>query len=81
MPRYFFTIRSGTEEASDPEGQCFPDLDAARTEAIGSAREIAADRVRFGKPLYLDARFEITDEEGRALLTVVFREAVVLRGL
>jgi hypothetical protein len=79
MPKYFFNIHSGTEKAGDPEGQCLSDLDAAREEAIAGARDIAADCVRFGKSLDLDQCIEVVDVDGKTLLTVTFRDALVLK--
>lgn len=55
MPRYYFNYRSGekSEPYLDDEGIDLPDLSAAREEAIGGARDIAADRVRSGHPWIL----------------------------
>jgi len=78
MPTYWFTVRSGTETARDPEGQHFSDLASAREEAVASVRDIAADRVRFGDPLDLDACIDVADADGRTLLVVAFRDALVL---
>jgi hypothetical protein len=79
MPQYFFNIHTDGGEARDPEGQCLPDIDAAREEAVTGAREIAADRVRSDEVLDLGARVEITDASGTSLLTVPFSEALVIK--
>jgi hypothetical protein len=80
MPRYLFNMCSGGQKNRDPEGQCFPDLEAARAEAVEGAREIAADRLRFGQPVNLGDYFEITNEAGQPLLTVRFSEAITIIG-
>lgn len=81
MPQYFFNIHSDGRQSRDPEGQCLPDIDAAREEAVAGARQIAADRVRSGEVLDLGARVEITDASGTSVLTVPFSEALVIKSL
>ena len=56
-------------------------MDAARTEAIQGAREIAAERVKSGVLLDLHDNFEIADEAGRVLETVRFSEALKIIGV
>jgi len=80
MPRYFFNVLWGGQKATDLEGQCVPDLDAAREEAIVGVRDIAADSVRSGQPLDLGGRIEIADADGKPLLIVSFREVLVIVG-
>lgn len=71
MPRFFLHVREAAGLAEDPDGSVAADLRAACAEAAASAREIAAQHLRFGKPL--DAlRFEVCDEAGRLLATVPF---------
>jgi len=79
MPLYFFNLCSGTQKTLDLEGQELPDLGAAREEAIAGARDIAADCVRFGEPLDFGDRIEITDTDGKPLLTVSLRDAVAVK--
>lgn len=76
MPLYFFHLRSKAGLAQDPEGFELPDMGAARTEAIEGAREVIADRVRFGDPVDFADSFEITDIEGRVLEAVLFSDAI-----
>jgi len=78
MPHYFLHLRGGDLDAVDTEGMELPDLDAAREEAIGTAREIAADRLRYGRSVDLGACFVITNEVGRTLLKVPFSDAIVI---
>ena len=81
MPHYFFNVRHDGREARDPEGMSLPHLDFARHEATEGVRDFAADCMRFGAPLDLDGRIEIVDERGKLLLTVAFRDALVIKGL
>jgi hypothetical protein len=76
MPRYFFHLHNGTA-ACDEEGRELPDLNAARAEAITTAREMMRDDIRAGR-LPLGHRIEIHGADGTNLLTVRFDEAVTL---
>jgi hypothetical protein len=77
MPRYFLNLRSDAS-VDDAEGMFLEDAEAARREAIRSARDILAAEVRHGR-LPLDGAIEVTDEYGQPILTVPFGEAVVIR--
>jgi hypothetical protein len=74
MPLYYFNIYND-DITMDEEGQDLPDAEAARTEAIKSARDIICDGVREGE-VTLSHRIEIEDEEHRPVLTVRFDEAL-----
>jgi hypothetical protein len=74
MPRFYFNLRNSKEFLEDPEGQECESLTAARQEAILSAREIMAARVKSGKNPD-GAQFEITDITGQLILTVPFPDA------
>ena len=66
MPRYFFHIREGGEISKDCEGQELPNAEAARREAINSAREILGEKLLHGGAL--NGRvIEIADETGRVI--------------
>ncbi len=67
MPRYFFNIRDGYDVDEDEEGIEFPDLEAARAEALATVEELR-DELADARNIEL----EITDETGRRLLTVPF---------
>jgi hypothetical protein len=56
-----------------------PDLDAAREEAIHVARDLAAEIIGNGDLLDLGGRIEIADEDGNALVSVVFRDALPIK--
>ena len=60
----------------DEEGQLFPDLAAAETEAIRSARDVIAEHIRSGRIIHLDHRVEITDAEGVTLKIIAFDQVV-----
>ena len=76
MPRFHLHLQDG-ERLCDEHGMVFDGLDAAREEAVRAARDMMCDQVRRGY-LSLRDRIEITDEAGRELLTLRFREAVRL---
>ncbi len=67
MPRYFFNIRDGYDVDEDEEGIEFPDLEAARAEALATVEELRDELADAG-----NIELEITDETGRRLLTVPF---------
>ncbi|MGF7163694.1 hypothetical protein FHS85_005364, partial [Rhodoligotrophos appendicifer] len=69
MPMFFFNIARGDVVVRDYEGSELADLEAAREEAIASARETMSDAIRQGKDVSSRA-FEIFDEEGKFLLKV-----------
>jgi hypothetical protein len=46
MPRFFLHVRDGEKLFKDGEGQEFPSLAEARTEAVLSARELMAALIR-----------------------------------
>jgi hypothetical protein len=73
VPRYFFHIRDGDELIEDFEGSEFPDLETAKAEALETALDIIAERVR--SSVDLDGRaFEIADEDGIVLAVIPLRE-------
>ncbi len=75
MPRYFLHVREAGDLVEDPDGVDFPDVAAARMEAVAAAREIMAEHIRKG----LDVSswsFEVVDEDGRLIMSVPFSEAV-----
>jgi hypothetical protein len=78
MPRYHFRIHNSIGVTEDEEGRELPDLDAARAEGVSGIRSILADDVIHGH-VDLGGRLEVTDADGRVLLTVPFAEAVQLR--
>lgn len=68
MPRYYFNVRDGFDLDEDDEGVELPDIESARAEALATVEELREE-------LGADAagiELEVTDEEGRRLLTVPF---------
>jgi hypothetical protein len=63
MARYYFHIKDGTDLIKDQEGTELATPDAARVQALRSARELWADAIKSGKPLGADA-VVIADEQG-----------------
>lgn len=78
MPLFYFHIRRSEDEIRDTEGIDLPDLEAARREAILSARSILSQEVLQGD-LPLHERIDIEDADGRLLLSVSFLETVNIR--
>ena len=77
MPIFYLHIRDGGELVEDPEGIDFPDLDAARREAVAAAREMLAEKILAGEEVD-GQQIEICDDEGRLLAKVPFRETFSL---
>jgi hypothetical protein len=77
MTHYYFNLLDGVR-IDDEEGQDLPDDDAARIEAVRSARSIMADAVWTGR-LPLDESIEIV-AHGKIVAVVPFTDAVSLPG-
>lgn len=76
MPRYFFHIHDDLD-FQDEEGMELANPPAARAAALAGARGIMSEQVQKGH-LSLHHRIEVEDEEGDAVLTLPFGEAVVI---
>jgi PAS domain S-box-containing protein len=72
MAYFFFDVLDGREVREDPEGQEFADLDAARAEAVASARDLVAYAIMRNEDLS-GRSFLIRDENERIIATVPFR--------
>lgn len=77
MPRFYFHVCNGTGFAEDEEGQDLPDLEAARTVAVKSARSIMAADVQRGM-LDLSSFIEIEDADHKLVHTLGFGDAIDL---
>jgi hypothetical protein len=77
MPRYRFHIYND-EETMDHQGRLFPDLAAARTEAIVSARDLMATDIRAKGEINLSHWIELEDDDGEVEV-VNFRDAVTIK--
>jgi len=51
MPRFFLHIDDGTQRIEDKEGSELPDLEAAREEALGAARQLWAAAMLTGRDI------------------------------
>ncbi|HEY0012475.1 MAG TPA: Crp/Fnr family transcriptional regulator [Allosphingosinicella sp.] len=80
MPRFFFNIRNGNGFTEDEEGRDFPDVRAARAEALKGVRSIVAEEVKEGR-LDLAGRVEITDEAGASIEAIPFGDALAGAGV
>ena len=78
MPRYYFHLHE-YEAVLDGEGVEFPNEEAAREYALDSARDVACGLVRQGH-INLDHYVEVTDETGRPVYRVTFRDAFTVEG-
>jgi hypothetical protein len=72
---FFFNVRSDRSFDVDDEGLDLPSVDAARLEAIKSAREMVAELILYDQAID-GMRFEVMDEAGNLLITLPFRDVV-----
>lgn len=77
MPHYHLNLYNDID-AMDEDGADFPDLTFAKAMAIRSARDLMAEHVRIGRPIDLSHRIEITDDDGRVLAILPFREMITI---
>ena len=77
MPRYFFNMVDGSSRnlVKDSDGAEFPDLNEARKEALGLARDVARHGFQ-GSAIW---QVVVTDESGREVLTIPLSEIRVPR--
>lgn len=78
MPRFFLNIRDGESYIEDEEGSVLPDVEAACREAVLSAREILAAKLRAGGTVNGQV-FEITDENRIVRATFPLRDVLDLK--
>ena len=74
MPRFFFNLIEDAVIADD-EGRDLPGVEAAHSEAVKSARDIACAELAEGQ-LHLNHRIEVTDAFGELLDTVRLGDVV-----
>jgi hypothetical protein len=75
MKRYYFHVHNSVDDALDREGLLYPDLEAAKAQAIISIRSILAEELKNEGLIDLRGRIEIVDEEG-LVISVPYGEAV-----
>ena len=76
LPRYLFHLYND-EETMDLEGQLFPNLEAARTEAIRCARGIMGSELTSKGEITLSHWIELETEEGE-MHVVTFGDTVTI---
>jgi len=72
---YYFNIRTGAGLVEDPEGDTYPDLQAAREGALAAARVMIAEGDQTGEDRR-SWRVEIMDRANQHVLTIMFSEAL-----
>jgi hypothetical protein len=77
MPRYSFNIRFDGSIIEDEEGLELAGLDAAREEAVLSARSLVLEELRSGNPIGPTDGIAVSDETGHVLLTILFTEVAL----
>lgn len=75
MQTYYFNLNFEEGDVIDPEGVPFPDLEAARREALDNIRELAAQHIKRAKPLTLRS-IRICEESGSLLAEVAVDDAL-----
>ena len=80
MARYFFDLHECGTVATDEEGVERDGMAAVRTAALQAAREVMCAEVAEGQ-LCLSCNIEVRDETGATVLTLPFKEAVVVSGM
>jgi hypothetical protein len=80
MPRFFFHLVNATGHVRDEEGEEFPDIVAARENAVAGIRSIVSDECKAGR-VDLRGRIEVARASGEVVQAVEFADAVeVLTG-
>ncbi|MHC2103621.1 DUF6894 family protein [Methylobacterium sp. CM6246] len=75
MPRYHFNIRDGDVLTRDRDGSDLPSMEAARADAIASARYLHTEKIKAGDVID-DRCFEIADAVGRVLAVLPFKGGI-----
>lgn len=78
MPQFYLNVFSDIN-AVDEEGIERANLEIVKSEAIVGARDLVANLIRYGKPVHLTHRIEITDETGNLLHKVLFGDVIDLK--
>ena len=69
MARYFFHLRNGDTLLADDEGEELRDLEAARSYAIESARQLLSQAALSGNAGSVRQLIQVLDDGGRTVLT------------
>lgn len=79
MPRYFFSLRHGPGPdglAVDREGDDLAGPEAAHARALAVASDLIARTQLYSVRDWFACAFEVTDEDGRPVMTVPFADTV-----
>jgi hypothetical protein len=77
MPRFYFNVRDGDILITDQEGVEMPGKMAAAEEAKQAARDLLAERVKYGEPIE-SRQFEVLNDNGETIMTLPFRSVLRL---
>jgi hypothetical protein len=77
MPRFYFNVRDGDTLIADQEGVEMPGKSAAVEEATQAARDLLAERVKYGEPIE-SRQFDVLNDRGETILTLPFRSVLRL---
>lgn len=75
MPRFYFHLHNHAD-VSDESGKELPDLEAARAYAVSMARFEVSESAKRDGCIVLSHHIDVEDENGAALATVSFQDAV-----
>lgn len=75
MAHFYFHQRTRDGLVEDPDGSDLPDLAAAVSEALVAARQLWAESILQQRDRAGES-FEITDEQGQVLASVLLRDAL-----
>ncbi|WP_114953218.1 DUF6894 family protein [Sphingosinicella terrae] len=79
MPLYRFHLHDDLF-VEDEEGLELADLEAAREQALESARELVCAHIRQFGNVNLDHYIDVADESGAILFRITFRDAFTVSG-
>jgi hypothetical protein len=74
MPLFHFNSRTGETTLLDVEGEDLPDIAAARTVAMNTAREALLEAVKFGDTP--PDHIQVTDGEGKEVMIIALSEVL-----
>lgn len=79
MPQFYLHIHNAHGDAEDDEGSDASSLAEAREKAIKGIRSLLSSEVANGQ-MNLRGRIDISDQSGKVLLSVPFKDAVTITG-
>jgi hypothetical protein len=77
MPQFYLRLRGSSNDIpNDPDPMEFPNIEAARSEAVRGIREIASELVTVGSRPNYEA-IDIADMGGKVLMSVQFSDVLL----